>query len=87
MAWLILGAFEGTEGIRVVFENQDNHYVTSRFFDAAPRPDKFVGTPLHKMRLADPADYEFDPKDFLGRFTGLIAGKGQSDWEEENENN
>ncbi|OQY13452.1 MAG: hypothetical protein B6I30_02920 [Desulfobacteraceae bacterium 4572_187] len=75
MTWLILGAYEGKEGIRIVFENQHNHIRITRIFDASPSPNTFVGTPLHKIRVVDPVDYEFDPKHFLGKFTGFIPNK------------
>ena len=69
MTWLILGAYEGKEGIEIVFENQNSYARISRFFDASPRPNKtFVGTSIHKIRVEDPEDYKFNPKDFLGKF-------------------
>jgi hypothetical protein len=80
MVWLILGAYEGREGIEVVFENQINKDSISRFFAASSRPNAFIGTPLHKIRVVDPEDYEFDPKDFLGKFSGLISKPSQSEW-------
>ena len=77
MDWLILGAYEGKEGIEVVFENQVTMDITSRIFQASPRPDTFVGTPRHKIRVANPEDYEFDPKHFLGKFTGLVSNESK----------
>jgi ARG and Rhodanese-Phosphatase-superfamily-associated Protein domain len=75
MDWIILGAYEGKNGIVVVFENQLTMDITSRLFEASPRPDTFPGTPLHKIRVAHPGDYEFNPKDFLGKFSGLVPNE------------
>ena len=77
MDWLILGAYEGKNGIEVVFENQVTMDITSRLFEASPRPDTFVGTPLHKIRVAHPENYEFDPRHFLGKFSGLVSNEPQ----------
>ena len=81
MDWLILGAYEGKNGIEVVFENQVTMDITSRLFEASPRPDTFVGTPLHKIRVAHPEDYEFDPRHFLGKFSSLVFIESQLNWE------
>ena len=86
MTWLILGAYEGKEGIEIVFENQLTKAKISRVFDASPRPNTFVGTPIHKVWVEDPEEYNFDPKHFLGRFTGLISGKAKPNRERKNEN-
>jgi len=74
MSWMIMGAYEGKKGIEIIFENQNSYVRISRFFDASPCPkNNFVGTPLHKIRVDDPQDYKFDPKDFLGKFKGIAA--------------